>query len=89
MGVELIRHSSTTITLHFKVESAPADTRSGYKVGFVPFSGGMPSGETQAVLTDFLADDGNARGRPVDAHGALLVVDDVGTAVWRMLPDGR
>ena len=55
----------------------------------MPFSGGMPSGDTQAVLTDFLADDGNARGRPVDAHGALLVADDVGTAVWRVLPDGR
>jgi len=34
--------------------------------------------------------DGNARGRPVgvavDARGALLVADDVGNAVWRVVP---
>jgi glucose/arabinose dehydrogenase len=64
--------------------------QSGYKVIFVPFSGGMPSGEAQDVLTGFLDADGNARGRPVgvavDARGALLVADDVGNAVWRVTP---
>jgi glucose/arabinose dehydrogenase len=63
---------------------------SGYKVIFVPFSGGMPSGEAQDVLTGFLDADGNARGRPVgvavDTRGALLVADDVGNAVWRVTP---
>jgi glucose/arabinose dehydrogenase len=63
---------------------------SGYKVIFVPFSGGMPSGEAQDVLTGFLDADDNARGRPVgvavDTRGALLVADDVGNAVWRVTP---
>jgi glucose/arabinose dehydrogenase len=40
------------------------------------------------VLTGFLGDNGEARGRPVgvaiDRHGALLVVDDVGDTVWRV-----
>ena len=63
---------------------------SGYKVIFVPFSGGMPSGEAQDVLTGFLDADGHARGRPVgvavDTRGALLVADDVGNVVWRVTP---
>ena len=63
--------------------------RSGYKVIFVPFTNGMPSGEAQDVLTGFLDDDGNARGRPVgvifDERGALLVADDVGNVVWRVV----
>ena len=40
------------------------------------------------VLTGFVNDDGEARGRPVglavDATGALLVADDVGNTVWRV-----
>jgi glucose/arabinose dehydrogenase len=62
--------------------------RSGYKVIFVPFTDGMPSGEPLDVLTGFVSDDGHALGRPVgvalDAAGALLVADDVGNAVWRV-----
>ena len=62
--------------------------QSGYKVIFVPFSGGTPAGEPIDVLTGFLADDGSANGRPVgvalDAKGALLVADDVGNTVWRV-----
>ena len=61
---------------------------SGYKVVFVPFSGGRPSGMPADVLTGFLDADGNARGRPVgvalDRRGALLVADDVGNRVWRV-----
>lgn len=61
---------------------------SGYKVVFVPFASGRPSGEPIDVLTGFLDRDGDARGRPVgvaiDRHGALLVADDVGNAVWRV-----
>ena len=63
---------------------------SGYQVVFVPFTAGRPSGPPQEVLTGFLDDDGNARGRPVGiavaADGALLVADDVGNAVWRVTP---
>ncbi len=60
----------------------------GYRVIFIPFANGRPSGEAQEVLTDFVDDHGDARGRPVgvtvDAKGALLVADDVGNVVWRV-----
>jgi len=62
--------------------------RSGYKVIFVPFSGGRPAGPPVDVLTGFLDDEGHALGRPVgvavDRTGALLVADDVGNVVWRV-----
>lgn len=64
------------------------DEFNGYKVAFVPFSGGHPSGHVQDFLTGFLTADGKARGRPVgvtsDRTGALLVADDVGNVVWRV-----
>jgi len=60
---------------------------SGYKVVFVPFSGGQPSGMPIDVLTGFMR-DGTAFGRPVGvqiAHdGSLLVADDVGNTIWRV-----
>ena len=71
-------------------------THSGYKVTFVPFAEGKPSGAPLDVLTGFLSEDGKAYGRPVgvaiDRRGALLVADDVGNVVWRVSaaePDGR
>ena len=61
---------------------------SGYRVTFVPFSGGRPSGDPIDVLTGFLNANGEAQGRPVgvaiDKRGALLVADDVGNTVWRV-----
>ncbi|CAN7234835.1 sorbosone dehydrogenase family protein [Variovorax sp. LjRoot290] len=61
---------------------------SGYKVVFVPFSGGRPSGPPVDFVTGFLSADEKAQGRPVgvalDKSGALLVADDVGNAVWRV-----
>ncbi len=61
---------------------------SGYKVIFVPFTDGQPSGQPLDVLTGFLSDDGKALGRPVgvalDTQGALLVADDVGNVIWRV-----
>jgi glucose/arabinose dehydrogenase len=63
-------------------------SRSGYKVIFVPFVAGQPSGLPLDVLMGFVDDDGNARGRPVgvaiDTKGTLLVADDVGNTVWRV-----
>jgi glucose/arabinose dehydrogenase len=63
---------------------------SGYKVIFVPFKDGRPSGEPIDVLTGFVDNDGKALGRPVgvaiDKAGALLVADDVGNTVWRVTP---
>ncbi len=62
--------------------------RSGYKVVFVPFAQGRPSGLPVDVLTGFLSADGQAYGRPVgvamDRRGALLVADDVGNVIWRV-----
>jgi glucose/arabinose dehydrogenase len=61
---------------------------SGYKVVFVPFKSGAPSGMPIDVLTGFLSDQGDAYGRPVgvvlDKTGALLVADDVGNVIWRV-----
>lgn len=61
---------------------------SGYKVVFVPFVKGKPTGFPVDVLTGFLSADGEAYGRPVgvamDLRGALLVVDDVGNVIWRV-----
>ena len=65
--------------------------KSGYKVVFVPFTDGRPSGQPVDVLTGFLSDDQEeAYGRPVGAEvagdGALLVADDVGNVIWRVAP---
>lgn len=62
---------------------------SGYKVILVPFADGRPQGTPRDILTGFLADDEKVSyGRPVGVamakDGALLVVDDVGDAVWRV-----
>lgn len=60
----------------------------GYKVIFVPFSGGKPSSPPRDVLTGFVTANGDAKGRPVgvapDGRGGLLVADDVGNAIWRV-----
>jgi glucose/arabinose dehydrogenase len=61
---------------------------SGYKVVYVPFVNGRPSGLPMDVLTGFLDGEGKAQGRPVgvavDKRGALLVADDVGRTIWRV-----
>lgn len=66
------------------------DPPTGFKVVFVPFSGGRPAGEPVDVVTGFLGADGQARGRPVgvalDPRGALLVADDLSNTVWRVTP---
>ncbi|MBR9981290.1 MAG: sorbosone dehydrogenase family protein [Desulfatitalea sp.] len=66
---------------------------SGYKVIFVPFEQGRPTGQPIDVLTGFLSEDGDALGRPVgvaiDGQGGLLVADDVGNIIWRVTADRR
>ena len=61
---------------------------SGYKVIFVPFTNGKPTGVPADVLTGFISKKGEAYGRPVgvalDKSGALLVADDVGNTIWRV-----
>ncbi|HEU4779603.1 MAG TPA: sorbosone dehydrogenase family protein [Steroidobacteraceae bacterium] len=64
----------------------------GYKVVFIPFANGKPSGMPLDVLTGFVSKDGKAWGRPVgvaiDQRGALLVADDVGNVIWRVTKMG-
>jgi glucose/arabinose dehydrogenase len=66
---------------------------SGYKVVFVPFANGKPSGPPQDILTGFLNKDEKAKGRPVGVavakDGALLVADDVANVIWRVTPANR
>ena len=63
----------------------------GYKVIFIPFTDGMPSGGEEDVLTGFLNAEGEAKGRPagvaIGGAGALLVADDVGNVIWRVTPE--
>jgi glucose/arabinose dehydrogenase len=65
----------------------------GYKVVFVPFSAGRPSGPPQDFVTGFREDDGTTYGRPVgvtvDPRGALLIADDLANIVWRVAPATR
>jgi glucose/arabinose dehydrogenase len=65
---------------------------SGYKVIFVPFAGGKPSGSAVDVLAGFVSEGGAASGRPVgvamDKQGGLLVADDVGNTIWRVTGAG-
>ena len=64
---------------------------SGYKVVWVPFVNGRPSGEPVDFATGFLTEDGRARGRPVGVtfdpqRRILLVADDLSNTVWRIAP---
>ncbi len=64
------------------------DPMNGYKVIYVPFANGRPAGKPVDVLTGFLTGGDQAHGRPVglatDDRGAILVADDLGSAVWRI-----
>ena len=65
-------------------------TLSGYAVVFVPFANGRPSGPPRDILTGFLAPDEKVSyGRPVGVtlgpDKSLLVADDVGNIVWRVV----
>ena len=63
---------------------------SGYRVIFVPFANGRPSGPPRDLLDGFLSpDEKQSWGRPVGvAVGpdgrSILVADDVGNAIWRI-----
>jgi glucose/arabinose dehydrogenase len=63
---------------------------SGYRVIFVPFADGKPSGEApRDILSGFLSpDEKESWGRPVGVTpgpgGSLLVADDVGDVIWRV-----
>jgi glucose/arabinose dehydrogenase len=63
---------------------------SGYKVVFVPFKNGKPSGKPEDFLTGFIAniEKMEVYGRPVAVavlpDGSLLVTDDAAKTIWRV-----
>ena len=65
----------------------------GFDVVFVPFVDGSPSAAPEAFLTGFIADNGKAQvyGRPVGLaelpDGSLLVADDAGNSLWRVVAE--
>jgi glucose/arabinose dehydrogenase len=81
--------SGVFISEHGSWDRSPLN---GYKVVYVPFLAGRPSGPPQDVVTGFLTEDQKqVHGRPVglafDRTGALLFADDVGDTVWRVSSD--
>ncbi len=64
--------------------------RAGYKVVYVPFQNGKPSGPPKDFLTGWMIAPGNREvwGRPVGVitlpDGSLLVSDDGGKKIWRV-----
>ena len=78
-------HNGMIVTQHGSWNRIP---RSGYRVLFVPFADGRPSGQPTVLLTGFLNDDDNAQGRPagvaIDKRGGVLIADDGGDVIWRI-----
>lgn len=66
---------------------------SGYRVAFVPFKDGKPSGPPEDFLAGFVANENEVYGRPVSvafaADGALLVTDDSSNVIWRVAADKK
>ncbi|MEJ5994433.1 sorbosone dehydrogenase family protein [Pedobacter sp. Du54] len=60
----------------------------GYKVAFIPFKQGKPTGAMEDFLTGFVKDNKEVYGKPVGVavaeDGALLVADDVSGIIWRV-----
>lgn len=62
----------------------------GYKVIFIPFANGKPSGKSEDFLTGFIAnlEKNEVHGRPVGIiamrDGSLLVADDIANTIWRI-----
>ena len=62
--------------------------RTGHKIVRVRMKNGVPTGEYDDFLVGFIADDGNAWGRPVGAtvasDGSLLMSDDGSNVIYRI-----
>lgn len=67
--------------------------RTGYKVVRVFMKNGVPTGQYQDFMTGVVLSDRDVWGRPsgvtVAADGALLVVDDAGSVIWRVVPERK
>ncbi len=63
---------------------------SGYKVIFIPFENGKPSGKPEDFLTGFVDDlkESKVHGRPVGVavlnDGSMLISDDTSNTIWRI-----
>jgi len=104
--VPLGSHTASLGVLFYRLHSYPAKYKdgafitqhgswnrsvlSGYKVIFIPFKNGKPSGPAEDFLTGFITNlsDSKVHGRPVGiavlADGSMLVSDDVSNTVWRI-----
>jgi glucose/arabinose dehydrogenase len=91
----LVFYTATNLPAHYRGGAFVGEHGSwdrtvlnGYKIVYVPFAGGRPSGPAEDVVTGFLIDGDKARGRPVglavDGQGGLLIADDTGNSVWRV-----
>ena len=64
--------------------------RTGYKIAFVPFKDGRPTGGPEDLLTGFMLspDDRRVWGRPVGLlqmpDGSVIFTDDGGNKIWRI-----
>ncbi len=107
--VDLGAHTASLGLLFYTGKSFPAKYRngafiaqhgswnreplSGYKVVFVPFKNGKPTGKYEDFLTNFIVDPdkGEVRGRPVGLallpDGSMLVTDDKTNTIWRVAAD--
>ncbi|MBI4546146.1 MAG: PQQ-dependent sugar dehydrogenase [Gemmatimonadetes bacterium] len=81
------------IAFHGSWNRAPLPQQ-GYKVVFLPFRDGLPTGAYETFADGFAGGQimapGQARHRPtglaVGADGSLYVTDDAGGRIWRVLP---
>lgn len=80
-------HNGAFITQHGSWNRKPI---SGYKVVFVPFKNGRPSGDPEDFLTGFIEKTGDKKvhGRPVGiitlSDGSMLIADDTSNKIWRV-----
>ena len=65
----------------------------GYRVAYVPFKDGKPTGPDEDFLTGFIANENEVYGRPVGVavatDGALLVVDETSNRIWRVAAEKK
>ncbi|MFD1803718.1 PQQ-dependent sugar dehydrogenase [Mixta tenebrionis] len=83
-------HGGAFISEHGSWDRSPLN---GYRVSFVAFKDGRPTGKPQPVVTGFLTEDQQeVRGLPVglamDRQGGVLIADDAGNTVWRVTAAG-
>lgn len=80
-------HNGLFIAQHGSWNSS---TLTGYKVIFIPFKNGKPSGKPEDFLTGFIANASKSKvyGRPVCVailnDGSMLVTDDASNTIWQV-----